>query len=185
MRIMKTINLRPGIPERDFRQLSAWFSSLEDDPTTEDGLKEYYEKQKERIIQVVAEDQRGELLGFYWSTRSNLEAGQVYFDLFVKPDQRQQGAGRQLYDDWVRAAIEAQVKTLRVNIRDTCPECLAFAERRGFSELWRSFSMTLNLDDFDGQPYDEIINRLKREGFKFTSRRNWEILKTHSANCIF
>ena len=99
---MKTIILRPAEPERDFGQLAALFSSWEDEPTSEPGLKEDYEKQRERIIQMVAEDEQGELLGFYWAIRSSLEADRIYFYLIVKPEQRGQGVGRRLYEDLVQ-----------------------------------------------------------------------------------
>lgn len=59
---MRTVLLRPAEPERDFGQLAIWFSILEDETTTEPDLKEYYEKQKERIIQKIADDLQGELL---------------------------------------------------------------------------------------------------------------------------
>ena len=39
---MRTIVERPGEPARDFGQLAAWFSILEDETTTEAGLQEYY-----------------------------------------------------------------------------------------------------------------------------------------------
>jgi len=161
--------LRPGEPERDFGQLAAWFSTLEDEQSTEHSLKEWYEKQRERIIQIVAEKEQGGLLGFYWATRDRSEATLATFYLFVKPEQRGQGVGRRLYEELVRALKEAQVKRLRVSIWETCTEGLAFAERRGFVERRHLIAMALNLDAFDDRPYDEIIARLKGEGFRFTS----------------
>jgi GNAT superfamily N-acetyltransferase len=143
---VNTIILRPAEPERDFGQLAVWFSSLEDEPTSESDLKEYYEEQRRRIIQMVAEDGQGELLGFYWAIRGRLKPDRVYFDLFVKPEQREQGVGRRLYEDLARAVEAAQAKRLRVNVWDTCPECRAFAERRGFTERWhRARAAELNV----------------------------------------
>jgi len=161
--------LRPGEPGRDFAQLAAWFSTLEDEQSTEHSLREWYGKQKERIIQVVAESEQGELLGFYWATRDRSEPDQITFYLFVKPEQRGQGLGRRLYEDMARTLQEAQVQRLRINIWDTCSEGLAFAEQRGFVERWRQIAMALDLAAFDDRPYDEIIARLKDEGFRFTS----------------
>jgi GNAT superfamily N-acetyltransferase/RimJ/RimL family protein N-acetyltransferase len=166
---MNTIILRPAEPERDFGQLAVWFSSLEDEPASEPDLKEYYEEQRERIIQMVAEDKQEKLLGFYWAVRDRLAPDRIYFDLFVKPEQRGRGVGCQLYEDLARAVEAAQAKRLRVRIWDTCPECRAFAERRGFTERWHQIMMTLDLDAFDDRPYDEIIAKLKGEGFQFTS----------------
>ena len=51
-------------------------------------LKKYYDQQRERITHRVAEDEHGELLGFYWATRDRLKPSRIYFDLFVVPKQR-------------------------------------------------------------------------------------------------
>jgi GNAT superfamily N-acetyltransferase len=161
--------LRPGEPERDFGQLASWFSDLEGEPNTESGLKKYYERKKDLITQMVAEDDRGELSGFYWTIRDVSKARSLYFYLYVKPERRRQGLGSRLYEDLVEAAREAQVKTLRTRVWDDCPECWTFAERCGFTERGHSIMMMLNLDAFDDLPYDEVIARLKREGFRFTS----------------
>ncbi len=164
---MKTIALRPAEPERDFGQLAAWFSILEDDALPEQGLKEYYEKRREQTIQRVAENKQGELLGFYWAYNSSMELCQI--DLFVKPEQRKQGVGSRLYEDLEQTVKDTRVKKLHVSIPDTVSESRAFAEHRGFSERWHFIPMRLNLDTFDDHPYDEVITRLKSAGFQFTS----------------
>jgi GNAT superfamily N-acetyltransferase len=166
---MKTIILRQAEPEHDFGQLAAWFTLLEDEPTTEPGLKEWYAKNLGRIIQIAAQDESGKLLGFYWATRDRMVPERFNFFLFVKPEERGQGIGRQLYQDWERAAREFQAKVLRLNVWDNCPECRTFAERRGFNERSHQLAMTLDLNAFDDRPYDEIISRLQSEGFRFTS----------------
>lgn len=166
---MSTIHLRPAEPECDFGQLAAWFSSLEDEPTTEAGLKEDYEKNFERTTQQVAQGEQGELLGFYWAYRDRLIPERVYFYLFVKPEQRRQGIGNQLYQALLCSARDWGAETLRVNVRDTCPECRAYAERRGFTERAHQIAMALDLDAFDDRPYDAIIARLQSEGFQFTT----------------
>lgn len=164
---MKAITLRPAEPERDFGQIAAWFSILEDDALPEQGLKEYYEKRRELIIQRVAENEQGELLGFYWAYNSSMELCQI--DLFVKPEQRKQGVGSRLYEDLEQTVKDARVKKLHVSIPDTISESRAFAKHRGFSERWHFIPMRLNLDTFDDRPYDEVIVKLKAEGFQFTS----------------
>lgn len=166
---MKTILLRPAEPERDFGQLAAWFTILEDEATTEPGLQEYYEKQKQRIVQRVATDEQGELQGFYWAARDRLQPDRVSVSLFVKPEQRGLGIGRQLYEDLVQVVGATGAKKLRVEVRDTCPEGQAFAERRGFTEERHRIAMWLDLDAFDDRPYDAIIAGLQGEGFQFTS----------------
>ncbi len=166
----KNITLRPVEPERDFGQLAALFSSEQDEPTSEAGLKVDYQEHKERIIRlVVAEDEQGELLGFNWATRNRLDQNQAHFYIIIKPEQRGQGAGQRLYDDVEQAAKAAQIKQLRISIRDNCLECQAFANRRGFTERSHTIRMALDLNAFDDGPYNKTIARLQSEGFQFTS----------------
>jgi RimJ/RimL family protein N-acetyltransferase len=61
------------------------------------------------------------------------------------------------------------VKKLRTSLLDSCPECRAFVERRGFNELRHTIGMQLDLTAFDDKPYDAILEHLQSQGFKFTS----------------
>ena len=166
---MKTIIMRPAEPERDFWQLAAWFSILEGEPNSESGLKEYFHKDRERIVQRVAEDEQGELLGFYWMHRRVSVTGQMFLYLFVRPEQRGQGIGCRLYEDLAQVAETARAGSLRASIWDDWPEGRAFAEHRGFIEWKRQILLELNLDAFDDCPYDATIAGLRSDGFRFTS----------------
>jgi predicted acetyltransferase/predicted GNAT family acetyltransferase len=166
---MVPISLRPVEPDRDFEQLAAWFSILEDEPTTAADLEAYYEQQRKPIVRRVAEDEQGELLGFFWATHIQLPPERVYTYLFVRPDRRGQGVGRRLYEELRGALGEIGVNRLRVSVWDTCPQGRAFAERRGFSERVHQMAMRLDLRAFDDRPYDEILARLEGEGFRFAS----------------
>jgi GNAT superfamily N-acetyltransferase len=167
---MLKINLRPAELERDFGQIAALISSLETEVTSENGLKEYYEEQREQSLRMmVAEDAQGELLGFHWAIRSTFEAGRLYFYLIVKPERRGQGVGSRLYQDLAQVAEEAQAKKLQVSVRDDCPESLLFAERRGFTERLHQIAMALDLAVFDDRPYEEVIAKLEGEGVRFTT----------------
>ena len=160
---------RPVDPDRDFAQLAAWFSILEDEPSTAASLRAYYEQQQERIFQQVAERETGELLGFYWAVRDRTSPDRGYFFLYVDPPQRGQGVGSRLYAHLAQAAQAAQTQMLRVRVWDNCPEGRVFAERRGFTERAYQMAMSLDLATFDDRPYDAIIARLQDEGFQFTS----------------
>lgn len=164
---MKNIQIRPAEPGRDFSQLAEWYSILENNVLSEQYLIDYYEKRREQIIQRVAEGPEGELLGFYWAQHRKAELTNV--DLFVKSEKRRQSVGTRLYEDLERSAREAQVKKLQVSFPDTNLDSRAFSEHCGFSEKWHLIQMRLNLETFDDGPYDAIIDRLKREGFIFTS----------------
>jgi GNAT superfamily N-acetyltransferase len=164
---MKNYKLRPADPERDFKQLAAWFAMLEDDTMPEQGLKGYYAMRRERITARVAEDEHGQLAGFYWSFHNSRERHNL--DLYVPPEQRRQGLGRQLYLDAEQTARAEGATILQASVQDGDLESRVFAERRGFTERWHFMPMRLELEAFDDRPYDAIIARLKDEGFQFTS----------------
>jgi len=166
---MKTITLRPAEPARDFNKLAAWFSILEIEPTTEVSLKEYFDREKKRIIQRVAVDELGDLLGFYWLVGDRQVKGRASFDLFIPREERGQGTGRRLYEDLVASLGKGRVDTLRVNVADDDPSSLAFADHRGFKEQRHQFGMVLDLQNFDDRLYDDVIDQLQGEGFHFTS----------------
>ena len=167
---MKTISLRPIEPQRDFAQIASLLTVEQDEPTTEPALNVDYESHKDHILCLTAAaDENGNLLGFNWATRSRFETSELYLYLIVKPNQRRLGAGRLLYEDVVQAASKAGIKKMKVGVRDDPPSCRTFAEQRGFIVQRYSMAMALNLEMFDDEPYNEIIARLKSEGFEFTS----------------
>jgi len=167
---MKSIHYRPASPEKDFKEIAALISSQEDEPTTEAGVREDYKRNKGNTIRIMTgEDEKGELLGFYWAYHDKVEPERIAFVMAVKPERRGEGAGRGLYEDMLQAVTEAQAKSLRTSVRDSCPEGRAFAERRGFSEIRHQIGMELDLEGFDDRPYDDIISKLQGEGFRFTS----------------
>ena len=166
---MKTVTLRPARPEGDFGQIAALFSLEEDSPTTESALMADYEAHRQRIFRLmVAENDDGALLGFNWATRSKADAGEANFYVIVHPEYRQQGVGSQLYEDVERAALAAEIQKLMISIRDTCPQCREFAEKRGFHELRHSIGMSLQLGAFDDRAYDGLLEKLRAQGFQFT-----------------
>lgn len=161
--------IRPAEIERDFVQLADWFTLIEDEPNTETGLRESYEREKDHLTMKVAESEGGERLGFYWATRNKVESQRLDFYLFVAPSLRGRGVGRRLYDDLLGMAEALGIKRMRVSVSDGAPADRSFAERRGFSEKRHHFGMCLDLAAFDYHPYNAVIERLKGEGFEFAS----------------
>ena len=121
------ILLRPADPARDFAQLAAWFTILEDDLTTEASLQTEYEEKRGRVFQQMAVDAEGRPLGFYWAARSIAAPDQWQCYLLVDPEQRGRGVGRRLCDDLLSNARAARTRALRTSVADTCPACRAFA----------------------------------------------------------
>jgi GNAT superfamily N-acetyltransferase len=166
---MKNIILRQVQPDRDFSQLAAWFTSFENEPSTETGLRDWYTGNSLRAEVKVAENETGDLLGFYWATRSKTVASLVNFDLFVASEHRRQGVGTALEQEMMLALKTDPVKVLRLNLREDCLEGLNFFKKHGFTERSHRLLMALDLDSFDDSAYDPLISRLEGEGFQFTS----------------
>jgi GNAT superfamily N-acetyltransferase len=167
LRFMNTTTLRPCGVKRDFLHLAKWFSLIEDDAPNEEGLREYYEKHRDDIILRLAQDNRGKAVGFYWIETNNPIS--CSFDLVVDPENRKQGFGRLLFEDMIKEAYSAGVKSISVKIQEMNGDGRDFAEKNGFYQRWHFIPMRLNLDTFDDAPYQKIISDLKGQGFRFTS----------------
>ncbi len=166
---MPTTILRPVDPERDFEQIAAWVSLLEDEPSSAADLRGYYERQKTWVALQMAENERGELAGFYWATRDEHAPDRATFFLYVEPAYRGRGLGGRLFAAMETMSEQAPVTRLRTRIQETCPEGRRFAERRGFTEHLHVIAMTLDLRAFDEEPYANLVASLEGEGFHFTS----------------
>src|SRR5512145_1364826 len=110
---MKTITLRPALPEYDFAQIAAWFSILENEPTSEFHLIEYYQNSQARIVQTLAEDDQGKRLGFGWLVQDKLKTNLAHLYLYVEPDRRGRGIGSQKYQELLKAAESRPIGKLR------------------------------------------------------------------------
>ncbi|MDP3178696.1 MAG: GNAT family N-acetyltransferase, partial [Spirochaetaceae bacterium] len=166
---MKAIALRPAERDRDFARLAVMFSTLEDSANTESSLKEYFDSQKAQTLQKAAFDQDGAIWGFYWTIREITQPDRASVALFVDPGMRSRGLGRFLYADLEAEMRTADLKTLYSEVPDDNPDSRAFAERRGYSERSHSQGWKLDLGAFDDGPFDQVIERLRGEGMRFTS----------------
>lgn len=166
---MQNIHLRPVDPVRDFKLLAEWFTILDGQENTVESLTEWYAESRDRSLQMVVEDSRRRLLGFYWAVRDLVDPARFNLYLYVEPGQRNQGLGSQIYEELIAALHGLNGNTVRVRIVDNDPGSLKFAERRGFHQRAHQIAMELNLQGFDDKPYEPIIDRLQTEGFRFTS----------------
>lgn len=167
---MKNIILRSIEPVEDFQEMAALFTSEQDEPASKESLMLDYQRHQDRIFSLTAAvNEQGEFMGFNWAVKSRFDAAEAYFYVIVRPAQRRKGAGSRLYDDLLQAAMKTGLKKLEVTIRDDNHEFWEFADRRGFRELSHSMAMSLDLERFDDLPFNEVIARLRTEGFVFTS----------------
>ena len=167
---MRKVHLRPEAPERDLGEIAALISGQEEFAQSEQELLEDYQKNETTRLQFqVVEDTAGQFMGFSWAWRHWLHPDRADFYLVVKPEHRCKGAGSRLFDDLLAVLKTQGIKTLGTSVMEDSPESLEFAKRRGFSEVRHGIHMELDLDVFADKPYDAVINRLKAEGFCFTT----------------
>ena len=166
---MSIISLRSTDPDRDFDRLAEWFSIIEGETNTAEYLRAYYQRAVDRITQQVAESDKIGLLGFYWAVRNQTDPQLAYLYLYVQPEVRRQGIGSQLLADMLSKIKKTGIIKIRTSVDETCPECKAFTEKRGFHERSHGIAMLLDLLSFNDSPYDILINQLIAKGFQFTS----------------
>jgi GNAT superfamily N-acetyltransferase len=166
---MAEITLRPIEPDQDFGKLAEWFSILDESATTPASLADYYERNKDRALIQVAVDHRDQPVGFYWAVLSPSGAQPAFIYLYVDPEQRKQGLGSRLYDAMLPEIRAAGAKKIKTFVKEIWPEAKAFADKHGLYVERQQFAMELDLDGFDDRLYENLIEKLKGEGFQFTS----------------
>lgn len=150
-------------PVNDFAPLARLFTIEMQDPTTENGLWEDYEKHLDRILCLkVATSEQGEVQGFNWLTRDKMDDHRANCYMVVSLIHRHQGIGSQLYREVEKVFLASSIHELRATFPDTLPESRAFAENRGFTLISHSIGMQLELENLDLQPYLHLATDLER-----------------------
>jgi GNAT superfamily N-acetyltransferase len=91
----------------------------------------------------------------------------AFLDLDVRPDRQKHGFGSRLY-----AFLEPRFEPLSSVMcfaREDHPFSSAFAERRGFQEVMRSWHQSLEVAQFDPAPFRDLESKLEREGYAIQS----------------
>lgn len=164
-----SITLRYLKPERDFAKLAGWFSLLDDAASTEASLAEYYQVNQDLALVRVAAGEDDLPVGFYWVALRPTDAQPPFMYLYVEPEYRRQGIGSRLFHEMLPVVKATGAKKLKTYVKEIWPESKRFADQHGFVTERMQFAMELDLDAFDDRRYDALIERLKGEGFLFTS----------------
>ena len=165
------IRLQPADPARHFTAIAALISSQETEPSTQQTLTEWYNRQlADGILFTVAVDPDDRVLGFSGIYRDNLNIEQLYgLYLITDPKYRNQGVGGNLYNDLLHHAAEFGAGTLKVRVRDDCDAGIHFAKQRGFVEKKHSIEMMFDLKTWDDTRYESTLQSLRSQGFQFTN----------------
>lgn len=119
-----------------------------------------------RIMAVRPSD--GRAMGFAEALRfPNTRIGKFYAAVVTDPEARGKGAGAALLADLERFAKEHGGNLLVGEVRDTDPDSLGFAQRRGFTIRRHGFDSTLDLATFDPSPFAGVVDGVKAGGIRF------------------
>ncbi|MCB9421123.1 MAG: GNAT family N-acetyltransferase [Ardenticatenaceae bacterium] len=160
------------LKEGDLPEVATLTNEVSLFPTTLSDLIDWYNRQPEGHIRRlwVAVDSNRQIVGYSKLFRSSWdEAGLFNFDITVKPERQGQGLGSRLYDDAFATISTFNVKKLKAFVRDDRPDCLHFAQNRGFTIQRHSFGSTIDLAEFDERPFTGLVESLEAGGIHFAS----------------
>jgi mycothiol synthase len=165
------IHLATAEPDCHFAAIASLLSSQETEPSSQQSLLEWYNRQQQRgILFTVAVDSSGRVLGFNGIYRDNLNIPHLYaLYLIVEPAYRKQGLGSRLYRDLLSHPVTFGARSLKIRVRDTCEEGIRFATQRGFIHKKHSIEMMFELKNWDEGRYESILQSLRAQGFRFTN----------------
>lgn len=125
----------------------------------------------DRLRQAAVTEQ-GEVVGYLWIWRAPwTEPGHLNLTLAVSPMYRKRGAGRLLFELALEWAHSLGANKIVTEVWDDDDASLDFARNRGFVIERHAFQSVLRLDgtEAEGVRYMEAVERLEREGIRFTT----------------
>lgn len=164
------MHLRPLDPTTDFPRIAELTNMVDPEPVTADMLlRRSKTLSPERIShRIVALDDDEPIIGFSSIVRNSwLPAGQFWFRVIVDATLRNRGYGSALYDASLDFAREQGATQVLSEVRESCSECLQFAQKRGFTIERRMFVSRLYLDKFDETHFAGIIGTVEASGIRF------------------
>ena len=118
---------------------------------------------------VAVEDDR--LLGYagYGQWSGETYGGWTQVNVVVDEAFRRRGIGTTLYERVREEAARHSPQILRADAYEDLPSGLPFAERLGFSDVFREGPSHLDLDAIDAEKFTSLLDRLNAEGIEFLS----------------
>jgi GNAT superfamily N-acetyltransferase len=165
------ITLRPVDPN-DFPGIVRVVNTIDPEPITIEEFTKNYQRSgpKRRAYRIVAVDAQQEVRGYAVVIHEDgMPPGHVILWLGVEPQWCKQGIGTALYDHMVSFLKTSgwEVTSLESDVSDACPNCLAFAEHRGFHIERHLFESTLDLAQFNASAFQGILESVEAQGIRF------------------
>ena len=164
--------IRLANPDQDYAQLVDIFNQVWSAPVSVEWLKNADERLGDSPIfrRSVCVNDAGDVMGYSIALRmAHAADGRIFIDVIVDPAQRKQGIGSALYDEVLAYALENGATLLDAEVRDDCPDCLRFGEKRGFFLDRHMFESTVDLATFDYGRLASIVEQVEQAGIRFFS----------------
>ena len=99
--------------------------------------------------------------------RDSMKPGHFWQWLIVDPAARRQGIGTLLYNMARQFLREQKATEIEIEVRESSPTGLHFAQQRGFTVDKLSFESSLDLSHFDEAPFSSVIEEVEASGIHF------------------
>ncbi|MEM7335594.1 MAG: GNAT family N-acetyltransferase [Chloroflexota bacterium] len=165
--------IRSADPEKDYKQLALLLNKVWNIHVTADWLKNGDERMARSPVRQrsIFHDNDGNVVGYSMllQTEGDIEDDSFYIDVIVDPEKRQQGIGKQLYDEAFATAKAHGAREITVECYDNCEPCQSFIKSRDFTLSKHMFESRVDLQTFDPNQFAHLINRVEAQGVRFFS----------------
>jgi GNAT superfamily N-acetyltransferase len=162
---------RPMNIEKDAEDMARLYNFTTNEMLNIDAIIDWWTPREGEIQDTrLAQDEYGAAIGYWDIDRETwMKPGHFKMKVVIAPEARCHGLGSQMYRDAVRVARQHGATHLEGYIRETDTASVKFAETRGFKIVHHGFESTLDLTDFDEHRFDDLMARVRAEGFCFFS----------------
>jgi GNAT superfamily N-acetyltransferase len=162
---------RPINLESDAADIARLYNFTANEALTAESVIDWWTPREGEIrMTMLALNENGVATGYWDVDRETwMKPGTFFIKVIVAPEERRRGLGRQMYEDALRFACEHGATHLESNVQEIDAISLQFTQARGFKIVHHSFESTLDLTNFDEHRFDDLMARLRAEGFRFFS----------------
>jgi len=162
---------RPMNIATDAADMARLYSYTVAEPITVETARDWWTLREGEIrVTTLALDENCRVVGYWDVDRETwMEPGRFFIRVIVAPQERGRGLGTRMYEDALRVVRGHGATHLESSVREDDRASLRFAETRGFKIEHHAFESTLDLTNFDEHRFDDLMRRVRAEGFRFFS----------------
>lgn len=172
---------RPMKIQNDAAEMARLYSCTVVEPITTDTAREWWTlREGETRDTMLALDDNGRAVAYWDVDRETwMKPGTFYIKVVVAPESRGCGLGTRMFEDALQVAHAHGATLLESTVREADEASVRFVQKRGFQIVHHAFASTLDLASFDEHPFDDLMQRLRAEGFCFFSLAEAGVTEEH------